>query len=91
VFAVFGIWAGISGAAQLVTALRRRAQLGSQWPMLLAGGVSVLWGIAFLVASAASDPALSMLALYALAGGIDFVIQAALLVRRRRHLATVTA
>ena len=35
--AVFGVWAGITGAAQLVVALRRRAQFGNQWPMLLAG------------------------------------------------------
>jgi uncharacterized membrane protein HdeD (DUF308 family) len=32
VLAVFGVRAGITGAAQLVTALRRRALLGNQWP-----------------------------------------------------------
>jgi uncharacterized membrane protein HdeD (DUF308 family) len=35
VFVVFGVWAAVSGAAQLVVALRRRAQLGNQWPLLL--------------------------------------------------------
>jgi uncharacterized membrane protein HdeD (DUF308 family) len=44
VFAVVGVWAGLSGAAQLVVGLRRRAQLGKQWPMLLAGGGSVIFG-----------------------------------------------
>jgi hypothetical protein len=36
--AVFGVRAAVSGAAQLVVALRRRAQFGRQLPMLLAGG-----------------------------------------------------
>ena len=33
VLAVFGIWAGVTGAAQLVVVLRRRAQFGHQWPL----------------------------------------------------------
>ena len=45
VLTVFGVWAAISGAAQLVVALRRRALLGNQWPMLLAGGGSVIGGL----------------------------------------------
>ena len=50
VFAVFGIWAGVTGAAQLVVVLRRRAQFGNQWPLLLANGVSVIGGVAFVTA-----------------------------------------
>jgi uncharacterized membrane protein HdeD (DUF308 family) len=85
VFAVFGIWAGITGAAQLVVVLRRRAQFGNQWPLLLANGVSVIGGVAFVTAAiAANDPKLSMLAIYAATGGAEFVIQAWLLARRRR-------
>jgi uncharacterized membrane protein HdeD (DUF308 family) len=84
VFAVFGIWAGLTGAAQLVV-LRRRAQLGSQWPLVLANGVSVIGGIAFISAAvAADDPKVRMLAIYAATGGIEFVVQAWLLARRRR-------
>ena len=49
VLAVFGVWAAVSGAAQLVVALRRRAQFGKQWPMRLAGAGSVLFGFAFLI------------------------------------------
>jgi uncharacterized membrane protein HdeD (DUF308 family) len=88
--AVFGIWAAISGAAQLVVALRRRALLGNQWPLLLAGGVSVIGGIAFVIAAAGDDPQLNMLAIYAATGEVEFVIQAWLLARRRR-LATLPA
>jgi len=82
VLVVFGVWAGLSGAAQLVTALRRRALLGKQWPMLLAGGASVLLGVAYIIMSTASNPKLNMLAIYAATGGIEFIIQAWLLTRR---------
>jgi uncharacterized membrane protein HdeD (DUF308 family) len=88
VLAVFGVWAILSGAAQLVVALRRRTQLGNQWPMLLAGVGSVGFGIAFVIASTGTDPMLNMLAIYAAGGGIDFVVQAWLLARRGRRVAT---
>ena len=54
VLAVFGAWAGITGAAQLVVVLRRRAQLGSQWPLRLANGVSIVAGVAFVSAALAA-------------------------------------
>ena len=91
VLAVFGVWAAVSGAAQLVTALRRRALYGSQWPMRLAGAGSVIFGVAFLVASTGTAPRLNMLALYAATGGIDFIIQAGLLARRRHRLVAAAA
>jgi len=88
VLGVFGVWAGVSGAAQLVVVLRRRAELGNQWPLLLANGVSVFAGIAFLAAAlTAANPMLSMLAIYAATGGTEFVIQAWLIARRRRRSA----
>src|SRR5262245_9713662 len=61
VLAVFGVWAAVSGAAQLVTALRRRALYGSQWPMRLAGAGSVILGVPCLVASAGDAPPLDIL------------------------------
>jgi uncharacterized membrane protein HdeD (DUF308 family) len=91
VLAVFGVWAIVSGAAQFVVALRRRAQYGTQWLMLLAGVGSVGFGIAFVIASTGTDPMLSMLAIYAGGGGIDFVVQAWLLARRRRRPAVAPA
>jgi uncharacterized membrane protein HdeD (DUF308 family) len=89
VLAVFGVWAAVSGAAQLVVALRRRALLGNQWPLLLAGGLSIVAGIAYLILSAGHDPKLRPLAIYTATGGIEFVAQAWLLMRRRRRLATL--
>jgi uncharacterized membrane protein HdeD (DUF308 family) len=88
VLVVFGLWAGISGAAQLVTALRRRALLGNQWPMLLAGSFSVVAGVAYVIAATGGNPQLNRLVLYTATGGADFVIQAWLLARRRRRAAT---
>jgi len=91
VLAVFGVWAIVSGVAQVVVALRRRSQSGTQWPMLLAGIGSVGFGTAFVLASTGTDPMLSMLVIYAAGGGIDFVVQAWLLARRRRRPAAVPA
>jgi uncharacterized membrane protein HdeD (DUF308 family) len=85
VLVVFGVWAFVAGAAQLVVVLRRRAQLGNQWPLLLANGVSVLGGIVFIIGSTADDPKLRMIAIYAATGGVEFVTQAWLLAQRRRR------
>jgi uncharacterized membrane protein HdeD (DUF308 family) len=84
VLAVFGVWAVISGAAQLVLAVRRRAQLGEQWPMRIAGGVSVIAGVAYIIASTAHHPRLMVLVIYTATGRVEFVVQAWLLARRRR-------
>ena len=87
VLAVFGVWAAISGAAQLTVALRRRAQLGNQWPMLIAGSFSIIAGVTYLVLSAGDNPRLRVIVLYTATGGVEFVVQAWLLARRRRRLA----
>ena len=91
ILAVFGIWAGVTGAAQLVVALRRRALFGNQWPMLLAGGGSVIAGVAYVIAAIGENPKLGWLVLYTATGGAEFVIQAWLLLRRRRRLTTMSA
>ena len=87
VFTVFGVWAAVSGAAQLIVVLRRRAQLGRQVPLLLANGASVLLGVAFIIMAAVGQTRLGMIAIYAATGGIEFLIQAWLLARRRRRSA----
>ena len=90
ILAVFGVWALLSGATQFIVALRRRAQSGKQWPMLLAGIGSIGFGLAFLISSTSTEPRLTTLAIYAAGGGIDFVVQAWLLARRRRLAAAPT-
>jgi uncharacterized membrane protein HdeD (DUF308 family) len=82
---VFGVWAGVSGAAQLVVAIRRRRAFGWQLPMLLAGGFSTIGGVAFTIMALGPAPTLSPLILYTATGGLDFVIESWLLARRRRQ------
>jgi uncharacterized membrane protein HdeD (DUF308 family) len=82
---VFGVWAIVSGVAQFTVAVRRRTELGRQWPMLIAGALSVIAGATYLPAALGDAPALSMLILYTAAGGTFFVLQAASLMWRRRR------
>jgi uncharacterized membrane protein HdeD (DUF308 family) len=85
VLAVFGAWAIISGAAQLVVGLRRRGpELGKQWPVLIAGGLSVVVGIFYDLQAAGDNPSLEVLSVYATGGGVFFIIQAGLLALRAR-------
>jgi uncharacterized membrane protein HdeD (DUF308 family) len=90
VLVVFGLWALLTGGAQLVLAIRRRMLLGRQWPLLLAGAGSTIFGVAFLLMSGSDDPKLEMIALYAATGGVDFLIQAWLLARRTDRVAEAT-
>jgi uncharacterized membrane protein HdeD (DUF308 family) len=87
----FGAWAIVSGIAQFTVAVRRRhSDLGRQWPMLIAGALSVVAGATYLPAALGPNPGLVMLVLYTAAGGLFFVVQAATLAWRRRGR-TVTA
>jgi uncharacterized membrane protein HdeD (DUF308 family) len=90
VLVVFGIWALLTGVAQLVVAIRRRRVLGRQWPLLLAGAGSTILGVAFLVMSGSNDPNLRIVAFYAAGGGVEFVIQAWLLARQRQRPSVAT-
>jgi uncharacterized membrane protein HdeD (DUF308 family) len=90
VLVVFGAWALLTGVAQIVVTVRRRMILGRQWPLLLAGGGSTVFGVAFLIMSGAADPKLEMIAVYAAGGGIEFVIQSWLLARRSPQVAAAT-
>jgi uncharacterized membrane protein HdeD (DUF308 family) len=86
---VFGAWAVISGAAQVLVGLRRRGpELGKQWPMLIAGGLSFLVGIVYNIQAAGDDPSLDVLSVYATGGGVFFIAQAGLLAWKTRQLRT---
>ncbi|MFE2094883.1 DUF308 domain-containing protein [Streptomyces sp. NPDC059460] len=86
---VFGAWAVLSGAAQVVVGLRRRGpELGKQWPMLIAGGLSFLVGVFYNIQAAGDDPSLDVLSVYATGGGVFFIVQAALLGWKTRQLRT---
>ncbi|MFJ7495114.1 DUF308 domain-containing protein [Streptomyces sp. NPDC097727] len=89
---VFGTWAVISGAAQVIVGLRRRGpELGKQWPTLISGGLSFLVGITYNIQAAGNNPSLDVLSVYATGGGIWFILQALLLGWKTRRLRTRTA
>jgi hypothetical protein len=88
VLAAFGVWATLSGAAQLAVGIYRRGpQLGRQWPTLISGGLSLLVGIFYFAQALGDSPSLDVLSVYATGGGIFFIAQAALLVWKSRSLA----
>jgi uncharacterized membrane protein HdeD (DUF308 family) len=81
--AEFGAGAVFAGAAQLVLGLRRRGrELGRQWPMLIAGGLSFLVGMSYVARALGEQPSLAVLSVYATGGGVFFIIQAGLLAWR---------
>ncbi|MER6981541.1 DUF308 domain-containing protein [Streptomyces carpinensis] len=83
---VFGIWALLSGAIQLVVAIRRRRTVGAQWPMVISGGLSVLAGASFAAMSASATSSLSTVAGYSAFGAFWFLVSAtALSIRSRRE------
>ncbi|WAZ26866.1 DUF308 domain-containing protein [Streptomyces cinnabarinus] len=88
---VFGTWAVVSGAAQVIVGLQRRGpELGKQWPMLIAGGLSFLVGVFYNIQAAGDEPSLDVLSVYATGGGVFFIAQAALLGWKTRQLRTRT-
>jgi uncharacterized membrane protein HdeD (DUF308 family) len=80
---VWGAWAILAGAVQLVVALRRR-RLGGQWAMILSGGISTVAGASFIAMASRDDPSLTSLAGYAVLGGLFFLISAIRLGRAAR-------
>ncbi|MGS2811441.1 DUF308 domain-containing protein [Nocardia sp. MW-W600-9] len=88
VLGVFGAWAAVSGAAQLIVGLRRRGPVfGKQWPTLISGGLSFLVGLTYLAQAAGDSPSLHVLSVYATGGGVFFLAQAALLAWKSRRSA----
>lgn len=73
---VFGIWAFLTGLIQLILGLRRRRQLGGQWPMIISGGQSMLAGIAFIAMAHAPNQGITSLAGYAAFGAFYFILTA---------------
>ncbi|MEU8238224.1 hypothetical protein AB0C07_08265 [Actinoplanes missouriensis] len=82
VLRVWGAWAVVAGAVQLVVAVTRR-RMGGQWPMIVSGGLSVLAGASFVASASAADPALTNAVGYAVPGAIFFLLSAVRLGRKR--------
>jgi uncharacterized membrane protein HdeD (DUF308 family) len=75
VLRVWGVWAVVSGAVQLVVGVGRRKVAG-HWPMILSGSISVLAGVSFCLGSLDPVPSLQKICGYALLGGLFFVASA---------------
>lgn len=83
VLVVWGAWAVLAGASQLLTGLSRR-RLGGQWPLIFSGGLSVVVGFAFLAQGLQGGASVSSVAGYAAFGGVLFLISAIRLTRAAR-------
>jgi hypothetical protein len=70
--AAFGAWAAVSGAMQLVLALRGSRQV----PILISGGLSTLAGISFLSAAGMHDAHLAVLGGYMAIGAVLYLVSA---------------
>jgi len=73
---VFGAWAIITGLVQLMLGLRRRKELGGQWPMIISGGQSMLAGSAFIAMANSPTMGINSLAGYSAFGAFYFLLSA---------------
>ncbi|WP_434724689.1 DUF308 domain-containing protein [Mesorhizobium sp. RIZ17] len=77
VLAVYGVWAVVSGAFQLLTAVRRWKTNGAQWAMILSGAQSALAGLFFVkMAGGAEAIGIANVAPYAAFGAFYFLLSA---------------
>jgi uncharacterized membrane protein HdeD (DUF308 family) len=73
---VFGIWAMLTGLIQLILALRRRKELGGQWPMIISGGQSIIGGSSFIILAHDPKMGIASLAGYAAFGAFYYLLSA---------------
>ena len=85
--AVWGVWASIAGAPQLITAIRNRRN-GGQVAQMLSGGISLFAGAGFLFQGLQGGGMIAGVAGYAGVGAVFFLISAIVLsIRLKRESA----
>lgn len=90
--AIFGAWALVAGALQLLAGtLRRKQELGGQWAMILSGAQSAVAGVLFLAGGLADKKHIRDVGGYACFGAFYFLISAVLLSRKLKSLPTSEA
>jgi len=77
VLSVYGVWAVVAGALQLLTAARRWKTNGAQWAMILSGAQSALAGLFFVkMAGGTESVGIANIAPYAAFGAFYFLVSA---------------
>lgn len=77
VLSVYGVWAVVSGAFQLLTAARRWKTNGAQWAMILSGAQSAVAGLFFVkMAGGTEIIGIANVAPYAAFGAFYFLVSA---------------
>ncbi|MFK4850213.1 hypothetical protein ACI3KT_01140 [Microbacterium sp. ZW T6_19] len=84
--AVWGAWAIVSGAPQLITAIHNRRN-GGQIAQMLSGGISLLAGAGFLFQGLQGSSMIIGVAGYAAVGAIFFLVSAVVLSVRLKKAA----
>jgi uncharacterized membrane protein HdeD (DUF308 family) len=72
----FGVWAAVSGALLLATAIRDRRTRGGQVFLLVSGALSTLAGIMFVAASRMDHAHLATIGGYMALGGVLYLLSA---------------
>jgi hypothetical protein len=83
---VFGAWAIITGLIQLILGLRRRKEMGGQWPMIISGGQSILGGSSFIFLAHSPTMGINSLAGYAAFGAFYFLLAAIRLSKKKNRV-----
>ena len=83
--AVFGVWAIVSGAIQLIVALRRNTFISAQWFMIISGAGSIFAGIAFLSWAGTVHERIGTLVQYSTGGALWYAIAATWLLLSARR------
>jgi uncharacterized membrane protein HdeD (DUF308 family) len=84
-----GAWAIVRGVMEIIAAIQLRKEIEGEWLLVLAGVLSVLFGLGVLIYPGAGAVALAwLIGIYAIAIGVVMIMLA---LRLRRHHAAMSA
>jgi len=84
-----GAWAIVRGIMEIIAAIQLRREIQGEWLLILAGALSVLFGLGVLIYPGAGAVALAwLIGIYAIAIGVVMVMLA---IRLRKHHTAMSA
>jgi len=84
-----GAWAIVRGIMEIIAAIQLRKEIEGEWLLILAGALSVLFGLGVLIYPGAGAVALAwLIGIYAIAIGVVMVMLA---IRLRKHHTAISA